>query len=405
MSFKTIFDVFEYHSTVKADKNLVKRITNITYRFINKNDTHTQFFGSALVGVRPVRYIPSDALQWLEEVCEIEDPKECQEDLFSVPGVERNFIVASDVVNLSFIYILKKLEDSKISKQDKELAKQTVLLMCFSKHVCGLLTHRFKFPSDELLAQQLYESLDKRSLLKRTGNWLAMLQYLAVTTLDPKEGIHTRRKTWQKMTDTGSVIYMCGDLQDRLRSQINILTSHYHDLKNSSDRLLTRSSVNEIDGEEFAAEYISKERTLVRDMQRIAIDPRAFIKDELVENVLDIIQTADIKYFSETLDFFVDNYRSDDLYERALNSVVLYVMKEAREGKLNLGDIPAVIGRLKSIFRASRTKKQEALDIKANFRELSEKAIPKANDNMKTATSIALIIYIALRMLTIKRYS
>jgi hypothetical protein len=405
MAFKTLKELFDSYSNIKVDKAFVTKVVGYVQGFINKNDVHTQHFGSGLVGVLPVRYVDADARYWLEDVLGIDDVRDAQDDIWKIDGIDRKWRVASDIVNLSFGYVLHRIGTEKgLDEKYRQFGMQETLVMCMAKHMCSLLTHRFKFPADELIAQQLYESLDNKSHLKRYGTWLNMIRAHSEEFLDPKTGIHTQRGVWKNFTNTKQIIYMTGDIQDRLAGQINLLTEKFHEIKDSNDRILVKASINNIDGEDMLAEYVSREKQLLRDMEIIAQDPRDFIKQELIDAVVEVFNTADERFVRKALEYYIDNFRADERYPQAMRSVVIYVMTEAKQGRLSLSNLPAVIKRLASILRASRTKKQDALRIKEDFRIITEEAIPTARDAIKTSTQISLIAYIALRMLTIPRY-
>lgn len=404
MAFKLIKDVFDEYTDITVDKNLLTKLTFYVYGFINKNETHSAHFGGNLVGVRPVRYIDADARAWLEDIMGISEIRECQQMLLKTPEINPQFRVSSDIVNQSFIYLMHRVHNSGLPVQSRDHALQEIIVMNLSKHMCSLLSHRFKFPSDEIIAQQLFESLDNRSHLKRYGSWLEMLKHTALEMLDPKKGIHTRRGTWQTMKDDKAIIYMVNDIQDRLAGQINLLTEKYHEIKNNSDRVLLNSSINNIDGEKVLAEYIKKERALVREMLEIVKDPRDFIRDELVDATLAIVSTAEETHFRKVLNYVADNNKSDARIEEAITKVCLFVLQEARQGRLNLSQPSEIIGRLNNTFRSSRVKKKDALELKEIYRDLAEQAIPNARDPIKVASAIATLIYMGIRMLTIQTY-
>lgn len=404
MAYKSVRDVFDAFANLTIDKNFLTKLTFHVYSFINKNETHTAHFGGNLVGVRPVRYIPADARAWLEEIMGIDEITNCQRELVNLKEINKNFRVSSDIVNLSFIYLLHRIYQSKLDSKLKDQAYVETIVMNLAKHMCSLLSHRFKFPSDEVIAQQLYESLDNKSLLKRNGNWLNMMRSIALTMLDPQEGIHTRRGVWQKMEDDKSIVYMVNDIQDRLAGQINLLTEKYHDIKNNSDRLVLNSSVKNIEGEKVLAEYINRERTLVKDLLNIAKDPRDFIREELLEATVEIISTAEETHLRKVLEYMSDNAGSQEYVQEAIRKVVVFVISEARQGRLDLNNAPEIIGRLRNIFRANRIKKREAIELKELYTDLVEESIPTARESIKTACRIAAMIYVAIRMLTIKSY-
>ncbi|AXH70784.1 hypothetical protein [Vibrio phage BONAISHI] len=408
MSFKSIKEVFDYHCTATVDDKFAIAMIVTWQKFISRSDSHSKFFNSPYVGVYPIRYLTSDAMFFLEELLGIEDPVQCQTDLFALKTVDENHKVASDVVNLAYMYAVFRLFDSNVNRKYKEPAMVHTVAMAITKHLCSQITRRFKFNADPAIAAQLYESLDNKTDLKRLGDWKSLLLERGEDFISPR-GIHS--KFVAKMSPDERILYATGDIQDRIVGVLNLLTSKFHDIKDQQGKILSMSTIgSDIDGEKVLRDFARKENELKRVMSEIAEDPRDLIRQQLIDFTSDLITSANADMLEKTLEYFSDNFNAmdkkshDSPHRAALDRLVVYVIHEAKVANLDLSNIPQVVARIKNIFRSSRTKKPDVIEIKNDFTMIVNDAIPRARDSVKVSCTIAMVIYLTLRMLSINHY-
>lgn len=403
MVFKNIKEVFDYHVTAKADKAFATKLIIFYQSFISRSDSHSLFFSSPYVGVYPVRFMTSDAMHLLEEILQIDDPRQCQEDIYGLDEFDRSWHVAPDVTNQAFLYAVHMLMNAPIDRKLAEQAMVHTIAMAIAKHLCSQITRRFKFNADIQIAAMLYETLDNKTDLKRLGTWNNLLLDRGEQFIDPKRGIH--EKYIRAYQPDKRVIYAANDIQDRIVDVLNLLTEKFHDIKDSQGRVLSTTAITTIDGEQVLRDYSRRETKLVRDMMDIIRDPRDFIRQEVLDFTLDVMSTAKENVLRENLNYLSDNlFAKDAPYEKMITNLILFVMQEARQSQLDLDNMVMVIKRINSIFRSSQTKKREVIELKNQFNELTNEANPRARDSIKVSTSIATVIYIVVRMLSINYY-
>jgi hypothetical protein len=115
--------------------------------------------------------------------------------------------------------------------------------------------------------------------------------------------------------------------------------------------------ITEIEGEKMLREYIRKEQQLISDMERISSDPRDLIRDDLAQMLCEYL-TADKKPLLDSLQYYSDNFNAPKTkYAELQRMLIVYVLTEMRTGKLNISDIPSIIKRVRSVFRASQTQR------------------------------------------------
>lgn len=403
MAFKNIKEVMEHHVNVKVNKDFATAMVVTFQRFISRSESHNLFFNTPYVGVYPVRYLTSDALYFMEELMGIEDVRDLQRDIFKLDSCDRSHKVATDAVNLTYIYAAHLLMSSKLADKIKHLALIHTIAMGITKHLCSQVTRRFHFDADIQVAAMLFESLNNKTDLKRYGDWKTLLLARGDQFVDMKHGIHAKDVLY--FTDDKRVQYATSDIQDRIVGVLNELTSKFHDIKDAQGKILSQSAMTSIDGEQVLRDYVRKETKLIDEMIDIAKDPRDLVRKDLVEMTSELLTTTDSESLSTVLNFYSDNWSaSKGDHEEALRKLITYLIHEAKTSKLDLGDIPAVVKRVRSIFRHSRTAKPAALEIKKLFSGIIEEAIPRSRDAIKVSTTIGVVIYLTLRTLSIKHY-
>ena len=134
-------------------------------------------------------------------------------------------------------------------------------------------------------------------------------------------------------------------------------------------------------------------------MRDIVADQNNFIRDELIDRTIEVIHTADERFLREVLDYYADNFTSEELLQKLLEETVVYISEQAKLSKISLSNVPELIHKLRNLFRSSRTTSRDVLSIKGHLREVILESIPRARHEVQVSTQIALFIYLALRMI------
>jgi len=228
MSFKNIKEVFDNAlSHLTIDEAFLKDVSQYAKYFVNKNDEHVQFFGSNLLGVHAVRFLPEDRLSWTVDLLDI-DEYETRRNVVKLPTVNETWIRGTDVMNISCIYLVHRVFNSDLSPKLKEQGMMDILLVMHYKLMSSLMAHNFKYPTDEATAMAVYAALSKKYALKAYGSWHAVFVARCKDIIDRKS-IHMR--TIDKFNDDGAIQYMITDIQGRLKSMVKNLNKVFYDIR------------------------------------------------------------------------------------------------------------------------------------------------------------------------------
>lgn len=405
----SIKEVFKRQlSDLELDSKLVKRLSHFKHAFINKNDDHIKFFGGNLLGVEVVRYLQADRDEWFSEVLDVDDVS-LTEALYSLEVINEEYKRTSDVVNLTSIWLLHAIYNSKqLSALEKEKSMIDVVYMLQVKFITSIFAHYFKFPADKEIAQAVYESLSRKYALKQAGSWNALFTERSKDVIG-HTSIHL--KTIKNFDDDDAILYMITDIQGRIREVVKKMYAVLIQMRDNKDRISSTSSVGlTTDGEAILKDRQRSFSTYKRYIHSVIPDRQTFIRDEVVSVITDAMHTMSPKLFIDVLEHCSTNYGKanhaeiGDLCDETLLHAFEFLSTN-RALLRNQGDLSKLLTRLRSLYMASRMVDPSLL----KMRDLADSIVAKAsiskNKAMQASLRTGLELYIVLRTFTMNYYS
>lgn len=405
----TIKGVFSAElSDLELDPKLVKRLSHFKHAFINKNDDHINFFGGNLLGVEIVRYLQTDRDQWFSEVLDIDDVT-LTERLYSLDVINEEFKRTSDVVNLTSVWLLHALYNSKkLSTSEKEKAMIDVAYMLQVKFITSIFAHYFKFPADKEIAQAVYESLSYKYALKRAGSWNALFIERSKDII-AHNSIHF--KTIKDFNDDEAILYMITDIQGRIREVVKKMYAVLIQMRDDKNRIVSTTSVAlTTDGEAILKDRQRSFSTYKRYIHEILPDRATFIRDEVVSVITDAMHTMSPKLFLDVLEHCSANYGKEAHKEigELCDETLLHAFDWLSANKAllrNQADLGKLLTRLRSLYMASRMVDPTLLKMRDLADSIVAKSSTSKNKAMQASLRTGLQLYIVLRTFTMNYYS
>lgn len=401
----TLAEVFDNHFTgVKFDSKLAAAVYKFQIGFINANKDHLQFFGGNLLGVQVIRFKDSDVLRFIEQIFNV-DYIALVDDIRQVTTIDHEFRVSGDIFNLTTMYIIHRfITAGSMPKTLRETAAYNVALIFFYRCICALMSYYFKYPADEKIAQKAYANLSNKFLIKKLGSWVKVMEYRAKDMID-EHGIH--RKTLELFNNDLKVVYLLSDSQGRIRDLMKNYYAEFIKVHESGEGIGTSSSIIiDIDGEENFKEKTKSVEAYVNYARQLITDKHGFVKDDLISVVTKINTNSSFRIIKNTINWVVDKYtdpKEHKLIDEFMSLVVIQTLFliENNIERTKRKDYAYVLTQLKNLFLSTRSMDPDL----ERLRELGEKVVISANsknmsDGLKYATRTAIILYIALRVLT-----
>ena len=405
MNGSFIRDVFESEcKNLKIDMRLAKTIQRYAMAFVTKNEEHIQFFGSILIGVHKVRFTDDDRLAWFDDVLDV-DEISLTNQLHSAPTINPDFMVSSDAMNHSFIWLLHKFHTSdKLSNSVIHDTKVALISIMHYKFITSLIAWYFKYPADREIALAAYSSLSKKFDIKQYGSWSALIRARAESIV-AKSGIHFN--TYVRYNDDRSIIYMVNDIQSRIRELIKALTREFMEIHEKNARIGTSTSTMELEGEKVIRDRVKAFTVYRRYMQSVVGDLNSFIKPQLVKIVSNAMSGAPTNAITEALTYMSKHYNdnSTPFVADLVDEVLLHAFEYLQRRGIVVNDLTQILTKLRAIYTASRSSDPAVLKMRELGDTLVERSVSSKNDSVKAGVRTSVLLYVLLRALTRNYYT
>lgn len=390
-------------SHVKVNQALVRDIDYYVNSYLNKNEDHVSFFGSNLTGVTRIVYGNDDRNAWAIEILDI-DEIEIKSRVKALDHIGSDWVRGTDGVNLSLIYTMHLIHHSTLSTASKRQAIINCLVILQAKFLSSLLYGYFKHPVSEKLALAVYDALSRKFYIKKYGTWLAILQARAESIYD-----HDHKNTIVTFETDERIQYMITDVQTRIKSMI--LNIYDVTMKLNAKGVGVGSNSMMIKMEDsIEVRSIERDFDNYRNyLNQVIQEPRAFIKDEIVDIISDSITTMPKKLLYDMLLVVSSKAQTNDKkFNEKTEDILIYTFDYFRENKRSVNDL-SNLGRLvvalKSLFTASKTNSTTVINLREYFDKMVKDNIKSRNPATIAGLRTGIVLYIILRTLTKNYYN
>jgi hypothetical protein len=404
-SIKSVFA--QECADLKIDAAFIKRLHNYQVSFVNKNDDHIALFGGHLLGVHVVRFTPADQDRWFDEILEV-DPNPLEERLLALPDVNEDFIVSSNTMNISCVWLAHAIMESKLlSDQQKQDGMVDAMLVLQYKFLTSLLYQRFRYPADPAVAEATYAQLSYKFAIKQHGNWFALLKARAESIIE-KSSIH--RRVFEKMDSDLDVVYMLNDSQGRIRDIVKNIYGVFKTVHSQGVKITSTSGVVEHDGQEILKDKTKNASAYVRYINAVITDRQSFMREELLGVVEKLMHTMPPRLFRETLVWMSDNYRQSgaQVIEEVITEVLLHSFEYLSDNRAlvrNENDLPGLLSRLRGVYMSSRSSEEAVLSLREKTEYMVKQATGSKSGSVIASVRTGVLLYLLCRAYTMKHYS
>lgn len=410
--YHSINQVFEAHcSDLVFDKKLYAIACNLQETFVSRDRQHIEFFGGPLTGVHKVRFIDSDRDK-LFDMLLAADEYVIKDDLYALRDehgkaiINQNFLVSSDVFNLSCAWIMHRFSTTQDLDEDQaEDAKIRIGMYLIYKFLTSLLSHYFQYPADQAVARAAYDSLSLKFLLKQNGNWGTTIRTL-VTNLVGKDGLYY--EFLKRFDNDKDIINMINDIQGRIRDMLKNITAVFYEVKSDNSKVSVSAVFQEIEGEVFLKEKTQSIGDYTKYIKRIISDENGFIKQELIDVVYNLMPTVNQRTLHQALSWSSRNYHGHH-HTREIDLCIDLVMEHAIEHLSGnrtglLKDVGNALTSLRGTYMSSRSTDIRLHRTREEVERLMKQATGVTNQNTLAALRTSWMLYIVVRAFSIKKF-
>lgn len=401
----SILKVMDYYFKDKQfDRNFLKKILLCVHEFETRNEEHINFLGSNLLGINKITYLRSDEEKWIDEIIDLAEWGTMEDEIHDLDTVDKSFHVAGSVLNMSYVYVAHRLlTTNSLSKDDQNKGALACFKLFHYKFLASLLNHNFPFKSQESVALALYESLSRKSLLKRYHTWGKVIEARSLDSFST-ESIH--RKTLLEMNDDYKILYVITDTQSRIREVIKKLYRDYMKLKDEDSRIVSESKYITVDGEKTMKSYENRTESLIRDTLTVIKDKRDFIRNDLVEQTLKLVETADKRFLVAVLEKLVEvsEKKEGNNIPQMVESIIVHIQEYRKTAPKGEDNLISIVVKLRNMYRSSQLTNPDILYARGVMADIVDLALPRKSQGVISAARISAMLYLTLRILTYNHY-
>lgn len=401
----SIRGVYDHHcKELKIDTKFAKEIIRFDANFVTKNADHVNFFGSGLLGVYPIRWTDDERNRWLDDILQV-DEIALKDDVFRLPTINPEHKVATDIVNLSFVYVIHRLTNEKTlpGPLKTEAIRSTIAIMHY-KFLTSLMVRNFPYPADEAVAKATFNELSLKFDIKRLGSWGALIRNRAEENTKPS-ALHYH--TFTTMRDDTAVQYMVSDIQTRIREVVKAQVIVFYRIRESNGKIVSTSSVLTTDDGITIKDVRRTFNQYHNYLMGVIAEPRDFVRKELFDVVMALNPSANPETTNQALKYLSVSYsdRKKAYTKQLVEDLLIYTFNFIRTKKIPTHDLKEIAIRLRAMFTGSRINDKTILEL----RELSDRVVyeslPKRTGAPISPERTAVMLYIVLRALTKNYYS
>lgn len=402
----TIKTVFERDCAgLNVGSVLAKRLHDYQVGFVNKNDDHIAFFGGNLLGVQTVRFTSDDRNRWFDEILEMPEDT-LEEHLLALPGVNADWNVSSDTMNLSCAWLAHALYTSKLADKAKHEAMVDVMLVLQYKFLTSRLYRLFRYPADKAVAEATYAQLSYKFAIKQYGSWSALFRARAEEII-AQHSIHFQ--TISKMDNDPGVIYLLNDTQGRIRDMLKNIYGLFREVHEKGTRISTTSQMVEHDGESILKDKSKALPGYIRYLNSVISDQHSFIRAELVAVIEKLMFTMPPRLFRQTLEFMSENYRQPRAkeIEAVLQEVLLHAydyLSQNRTLVRNERDLPGILSKLRGVYMSSRSTDPALFSLREKTETIVHQATESRNESTIASVRTGVLLYLVARTFSMHHY-
>lgn len=400
---ENIKSVFDHHcATLEITPKFAKEIIEFDQRFVTKNSDHVNFFGSPYLGVYPIRWTDEERNRWVDDLLAV-DEIALKDDIRQLPTIDPTHTVATDFINLSFVYILFRFHNSGLESNLKHMAMMSVVRIMHYKFLTSLMAHYFRYPADEAIAKATYTALTLKFDIKRLGSWGALITDRA-DIINTKNSLHWLSFT--TMRDDHAVQRMISDVQSRIREVVKAQVAVFYKVRENGDRVLSTSSIITTD-EGFTVRDVKRTiSNYLNYMNSILPQSRDFVREDLLNIIGKLNPSANPVIVKNALAYMSDNYLElkKPYVKKVVEDTIIYSFNFIRNNRIEKSDLPNIAVRLRSMFTGSRVNDPAILELRQFGDQIVIESQVRRTGVPISPERTAMLLYIVMRAMTKNHY-
>lgn len=404
-TYKSLFDAFsEAADNVVGDERLAKRIINFAHYLRTKNSDHINWFGGNLLGVDRIKFLTVDNDRWFDEVLQVDEAylRDC---VSSVPSINEDWVVSSDVFNLSTVWVLHRLVTASTqSKLIKQAQIEVGVILQFKYYTSIWYNFFDRSPVDKAAAEATYQSLSLKFRLRQLGSWGALLEYQAERLVDPHG---TRARTLRTFSEDKDVLVIVTDINTRCRAVVKDMYAPLDAVRSGNTRInTTGSTMITVDGDKIIKDTNNFYNTASFYLKDAASNPTNFVRADLLQLVMDLMPTANETAVVECLQAMANapEGKARNEVNWILDTTLQHAFEYIASNRIKTSDAGQILTKMRAIYTAPKTTGEVLVELRSVVEKFAKKNCFLNSSSAIASVRTALLLYILVRCLAYNIY-
>jgi len=380
---------------IKVDHALLIRLKRFKLIWINKVPNRIEFLSSPHIGVVPIRFLPTEEETFFNNVLDL-DMGYIRKAIHRLPGINKDWKVGGNVFYLACVGIMSILKDSKSLKPlDVNNGISDLFMLMSYRFLTSMTVVGFQYDLQLGIAEQVYEKLPRRFLIKKLGSWDELLKYRTKDFL-PK-GIYNKRLA---RANNKELVKLVAAVRTRLAGHFQEQYDVIEKVKEHEERRLNSSLVKEGDDGEYMVDMVNLNREYFTYAKTIVPIKSEFMDRDIMKVVTEVFNRINEDEFKHVLEAISDRYLKDKSIDHIVNSVLKANIEYIYGSKLYPPydkRILKVLLHCKGLWTSSRVKNEDVLYVKEHLGKLVIDITGKKTEWLIVPLVTAVAMYIFLK--------
>ena len=393
--------------SISPDK--VKQFNKMVLQFELKGE-HPLTLNGQMFGVHKFVFTSEDR-RLLFDIAGVTE-QEVTEQIAEISVIDKSFKVISDPFNVLSVYLTHLVLGSKLSNKLKEETSINLLNYLQYRFMCSAVNHSFPYKANHDIMQTVIESLNLKFAIKQFGSWKDVIINRSEAVINDRK----LRKSLEKFDDDKTVLYVITDTSTKIRSQLRLITSEYHNVKETNQFIRSHSSTTELDGEKILRERDGSFDLMSSTVFHRVMNKQAFIDDNYIKMVqrsvprlnksiikralTALTDEAQIQSSEGRLKKVVNKRAGGKIYEgvEILTQKIIQVIytNAILHDRVNIKSKIAVYKFAQNLFTASRMTDEDVVDTKNSITDFVHRQRITKRETTTSGLVIAIALYLCL---------
>lgn len=397
-----LIGVFEKHrGKLVFDRKLANEIERYLKQFLNLNADHVAFFNDVLIGVNLITFDSAYESRWWD-ILDIND-SELQRDIHNLDSIDPKWNVAPKAFNQSCVWLCYQFHNSPhLNAEEKEVVKLNLITILCVTLFSSMYRHFFNLgTTNRNIALATYANLSKKYGIKNTGNWANFFKAYSYFVLCKESKWYP---VYTKFYPDKGLIDMVSGIQVSIKSVLINIRGEMQDVIDNDKAMQTTGLLKDFGEGDTVVDVVKDFTQYYVYLDSCINNIQTLKKQAILEVTNKLIHTSPEHYVVACLEGIVQNHNDKKVYDW-LRLIVRWALEYANSSETPVANLGKLVPKLRGLLSSSTVTELQVKEIKEFGNDFCKRFIPTKSENHLAATRNAVVLYMVIRVLSIKAFN